>query len=524
MMHRYYRFRCRNRQDNAPLCVVFVLLHIASMLFAHLVSAHLVSAQTPARSGCEGRKQLLFVIGVSGGGGVSDAVTTNERLNEVKQFALRTLKERSVENLLYKVISYSGSCNDIAVEVDWTRDANVVSAGIKGLYVRGGAPLGSAIEFTIDEIKKSAYPDETQVIVLADGTNECGTLSEIIPKRTPEIPCAAFTTVGIGLQEKDALRANPATEDLKMLAAQTGGTYIPLQDARTLRGVRIADTGISVQAVQAEPRVKQQSVAQTSVQHSAQSSAQPSTQIATNKVPNAVTNSMMERDSGNSTSPVTTQASPQTTPRPTTTHSTIPSTSQPIASKQRKQIDRKPQQLAQQQLAKKQLAQQQLVQKPEEQPVWEMSMSPKQREPSTRTQPAGSDLAGSSLANNRVQFNDAPTDTTLVLQFYPNSTTLLPHSKEDLEQLIEYLMFYTGRRSNVRITVDGHSSQEGTAAGNLRLSVNRASLVAVSLRARTRLSDAAVRWNAFGVLRPGSGEIEPSARANNRHVEIRIRF
>lgn len=520
---------------------------------AFLFTSSVLFAQAPERHKCEGRKQLLFVIGVS------NTMTTNERLSEVKQFVLRTLKDRSLENLLYKVISFGGSCNDLAVEVDWTRDASVVSAGVKGLYVRGGTPLGSAVEFAIDEIKKSAYPDETQVVLLADGVNECGKLSDIIPRRASEIPCAAFITLGIELQESDALAGNRATDDLKMLAAQTGGTYIPLQDVRELRGVSVNDTGISVQAVQFEPRakpIKQQPTTQTSAQlasNTTQASTTENTKensSASNSASNTHSNTATPKptpDSSRSGRAASTQATteqstalpstrqePNASPNQTPTQEQQP-TQQPPKQQEKpspKGASKRPQRSTTTAKAQTDSKPQILTPKPNGERTPTTNLAPKQiateqialkqNESPTKIPPVSSAIAKSSQMASGVTAEDAPTNTTLVLQFYAKSTALLPHSQQDLEDFIQYLLHYINRQPKVRIIVDGHSSQEGTRVENLRLSVGRASAVAAALRTRTKLSDTAVSWNAFGALRPLLGETTPAARMNNRRVEIRV--
>jgi OOP family OmpA-OmpF porin len=195
-------------------------------------------------------KQVMFVVDVSG------SMETNDRLAEVKQFALRTVKERSKENLLFKLISFGGSCNDVQTDVDWTRDAAVINAGIKGLYVRGGTPLGSALEYTIDNVKKSAYPDQTQIFLLNDGANACGDIKTILQNRVQEIPCAKIYVVGIELQDDENNLTDRALSDAEAISAATGGRFLPLTDVRELQGVSSADTSLTVRSVAFEPRKK----------------------------------------------------------------------------------------------------------------------------------------------------------------------------------------------------------------------------------------------------------------------------
>ncbi|MCU0426261.1 MAG: hypothetical protein MUF71_11615, partial [Candidatus Kapabacteria bacterium] len=219
-----------------PLFILLVVLQASPIL---------------AQQGCGGVKQVMFVFDVSGG------MKTNERLAEAKKFALRTLQERALENLLYKVISYGGNCNDVVVEVDWTRDMTVLSAGIKGLYAGGATPLASSVDLAIDEIKKSAYPEETQVCLMNNSANSCGSVKEILDKRLPEIPCVHFYAIGLELDEQESSASiDKANADLQMLAERTNGRFAPLTDIRELTGVAMKDTGFAISPVQFVPRKK----------------------------------------------------------------------------------------------------------------------------------------------------------------------------------------------------------------------------------------------------------------------------
>jgi outer membrane protein OmpA-like peptidoglycan-associated protein/Mg-chelatase subunit ChlD len=236
-------------------------------------------AQTPSMP-CESSvKQVLLVVDVSG------SMETNERLSEVKQFALRTVKERTKENLLYKLVSYGGSCNDVLTDVEWTRDAAVISSGIKGLYMRGGTPLGSALEFSIDAIKKSAYPDQTQVLMMNDGANGCGEVREILQRRLKEIPCVKISVVGIELEDDENNLADRAKSDAEAISVQTGGRFFALSDVRELRGISTSDTGVTVRTVAFEPRKKSPKAAllQVAPTTSATVAAAPASQTQTSQ-------------------------------------------------------------------------------------------------------------------------------------------------------------------------------------------------------------------------------------------------
>lgn len=521
-------------------------------------------AQTPPK--CEGLKQILFVVDVSG------SMKTNDRLGEVKQFTLRALKERASENLLYKIISFGGTCNDLAVEADWTRDVAVLNAAIKGLYVRGSTPLGSAVEFAIDEIKKSAYPDETHVYVLGDGENICGTVKEILARRAQEIPCVRISTLGLELQESEQGLPGSTVQDFQLLASQTGGRYLLLEDVRELRGVSLRDTGMRVQPVEFERRpaakkkkteVASQQVASQSPQNntSTNASAQPTSSPTTTQDSSASATKPRSETAPQqaSKSDAPQQQTQQQSASATTTSQTPPQASvasekpvktesSPSGSNTRtgvtETLSETPQNstVAQKRPSKKQAA--------SNKKQAEKAKSTKQRsaqEPpmASRTAPEtrerASDASSNTSANaQRSTPQNAPTQantsdavemgmgklaqTPRVFQFYSKSTVLVPASEREWMRFVEELRQLVVQHPQMRITVEGHSSQEGSAVENLRLAVSRASAMAAALRVNTGLRDTAVKWNAYGALRPVANDLSFWGREQNRRVEVFVEW
>jgi outer membrane protein OmpA-like peptidoglycan-associated protein len=72
------------------------------------------------------------------------------------------------------------------------------------------------------------------------------------------------------------------------------------------------------------------------------------------------------------------------------------------------------------------------------------------------------------------------------------------------------------------LDVGGHSSKEGTSEANLRLSVERAALVARYLRRQTGMREDRVRWTGYGELRPLIDDRLEVGRQENRRVEVRV--
>lgn len=515
-------------------------------------------AQTSATTQCDMVKQVLFLVDVSG------SMETNDRLKEVKQFILRKAKESSAKNYLYKLISFGGSCNEIQTDVDWTRDGTVFSAGVKGLYLRGGTPLGSAIEFTIDEIKKSAYPDQTKVILLNDGANACGEVSDILTRRLKEIPCVRFVSIGIELDDDENGLASRAIADAKALAAQTGGSYVPLQDVREIRGVSLNDSAVVVRPVEFEPRKKLQTAQQQAqqptqnqsqpAQSSAQSSQTASQAPANTASPSRSDSSIQAEKQPQNTSPQSTSsqsASSQSTSSQTTSSegvtpkertSTTASASEKTSSaepakQENRQSSSQPTPKADSRPTNDSV---QSASSSSSQPQTTQADKSELSAPSARAQvrntvsgnqaPQGYNAFRTQGNEKRVQGNESKMQESesrmqgsggnaeaVILRFVLGSTRLLDDSRVALARLEMELR----ARPVQRIEVDGHSSGEGSSAANLRLSVERASAIANILRKQTGMSEERIRWTGYGELRPAAGAVR-FGNAASRRVEIRL--
>ncbi|MCU0427621.1 MAG: OmpA family protein, partial [Candidatus Kapabacteria bacterium] len=115
-------------------------------------------------------------------------------------------------------------------------------------------------------------------------------------------------------------------------------------------------------------------------------------------------------------------------------------------------------------------------------------------------------------------------DSVFVFVFYSKSTALLPESERNFSALLQQIKQQLGSKPGLQVTVEGHSSNEGSRIENLRLAVNRASSIAAQIRLKAGLQDTAVKWNAYGTLRPAFNELIPSERMKNRRVEVLIRW
>lgn len=531
-------------------------------------SSQTQAAPSPSQVQCDVVKQMLFLVDVSG------SMETNDRLNEAKQFALRIVKEHATKNLLYKLISYGGSCNEIITDVDWTRDATVINAGIKGLYLRGGTPLGSALEFTIDEIKKSAYPDQTKVILLNDGANACGEVSEILTRRKKEIPCVRFISIGIELEEEENGLSSRAMQDAQAIATQTGGSYVPLKDVREIRGVSLSDSAVIVLSVAFEPRPKPQAKAQEKTDEKSQtqaSSSSPASSSQTSSSTQSTTSASQSAAQSTSTTQTasTTQAEKSQSEKPQSEQGASQQTSSqqsssPQSSSQQssstsqgaspppqsnsapqqntayQQSTTQPQSVSQKDSSSSVSAQEksssasaqtekqspsqkaasEQASKPEERTV---SRSANRREANPPERVQESAKSTSQTSTNESQPRPTITDSDreiAVIRFPIGSAQLTWDARRSLERLAAELRAELRVHPALVIDVGGHSSKEGTSEANLRLSVERAALVARYLRRQTGMREDRVRWTGYGELRPLIND--RFGRQENRRVEIRV--
>ena len=103
------------------------------------------------------------------------------------------------------------------------------------------------------------------------------------------------------------------------------------------------------------------------------------------------------------------------------------------------------------------------------------------------------------------------------VQFFTNSSVLIPSSKKDLEQLGIYLL----ENQDVKAKIIGHTDNVGNASSNLLLSQNRAESV------KTYLASLGV--NSSRIKAIGKGSTEPKTpndteegRLMNRRVEVEL--
>jgi len=104
------------------------------------------------------------------------------------------------------------------------------------------------------------------------------------------------------------------------------------------------------------------------------------------------------------------------------------------------------------------------------------------------------------------------------IQFYPESSRMLPGEKEKLDKIVDILKRYRERD----IMVGGHTARVGTEESSRKLSVERATVVADYLIEKKARPQERVVVRGFGSERPVADNGTDEGRKKNRRVEITI--
>ncbi|MBL0334594.1 MAG: OmpA family protein [Chitinophagaceae bacterium] len=103
------------------------------------------------------------------------------------------------------------------------------------------------------------------------------------------------------------------------------------------------------------------------------------------------------------------------------------------------------------------------------------------------------------------------------IQFAVNSAALLPAGKAELDKLAMFMK----QNTRIEIQLSGHTSAEGSAAGNRELSLKRVRSCKDYLAAKG-IDESRIMIRGFGPDRPVAGNDTEANRALNRRVEMEI--
>jgi outer membrane protein OmpA-like peptidoglycan-associated protein len=104
------------------------------------------------------------------------------------------------------------------------------------------------------------------------------------------------------------------------------------------------------------------------------------------------------------------------------------------------------------------------------------------------------------------------------IQFQADTAVMLPGEKEKLDKIVEILRRYQDRD----ILVGGHTALAGSAAGRMKLSAERASVVADYIIAQKARAPDRVVVRGYGADRPLADNRTEEGRRRNRRVEITL--
>jgi K(+)-stimulated pyrophosphate-energized sodium pump len=103
------------------------------------------------------------------------------------------------------------------------------------------------------------------------------------------------------------------------------------------------------------------------------------------------------------------------------------------------------------------------------------------------------------------------------VQFYTNSSKLLPYSISSIQQLADYL----NAHPHLHAVIEGHTDNTGDASANLKLSQQRAETVRQVLLT-FGVEPERVESRGYGPNRPRADNSTVEGRALNRRVEVRL--
>jgi len=104
------------------------------------------------------------------------------------------------------------------------------------------------------------------------------------------------------------------------------------------------------------------------------------------------------------------------------------------------------------------------------------------------------------------------------IQFHADTAIMLPGESEKLDRIAEILMRFPERD----IMVSGHTALAGTPEGRMRLSTERAAVVAEYLIGLNVRTPDRIVVRGYGALRPLADNDTEEGMRRNRRVEITI--
>lgn len=198
-----------------------------------LLTGALPLAQPGARVG----SSLLLLIDTSGSMGdqVGDG-NPQAKIEAAKHAGIAALgRAARTGSIEVAVLAFSGDCaNPVPRYQDFTSDVDRLTAFIDSLQPGGGTPMADALLFANRFMDRNGHAGakDRMIMLLADGQNDCGDVSQAMETLQASEIIFRHETVGFGITP-----TSPAATDLREIATQTGGTYHHAADATQLADV-----------------------------------------------------------------------------------------------------------------------------------------------------------------------------------------------------------------------------------------------------------------------------------------------
>ena len=209
----------------------------AGRLLAGVLLAVALTLAAPHAPAQNINSSLLLLIDASGSMG--DPVGANNpqaKMDAAKNAAIAALgRAAGSGSVEVAVLAFSGDCvNAVPRHQDFTTDVDRLTAFIASLQPGGGTPMADALLFANRFMDRngSASARDRMIMLLADGQNDCGDVSQAMATLQGSGIIFRHETVGFGIAPNSA-----AAADLREIATRTGGAYHHATDAAQLADV-----------------------------------------------------------------------------------------------------------------------------------------------------------------------------------------------------------------------------------------------------------------------------------------------
>ena len=180
------------------------------------------------------KSSLLLLIDVSGSMG--DQIGSGRP--EIKIVAAKQAASAAVQQAVQggtvevAVLAFEGDCaRPVTRYADFTSDSAVLERFIASLQPGGQTPMAPALLYANRFMNNEGDPSarDRMIVLLADGQNNCGSISDALVELRASGVIFRHETVGFGIEPN-----SPAAQDLRDIATASGGTYHHAADATQL--------------------------------------------------------------------------------------------------------------------------------------------------------------------------------------------------------------------------------------------------------------------------------------------------